>query len=40
VRLSRGEEVVNKPATDQFGPVLDQMNQMGRRAGGMSVGRR
>lgn len=40
VRLSRGEEVVNKNATDKFGPVLDRMNAMGNRQGGMSVGRR
>jgi hypothetical protein len=40
VRLIRGETVVNKPASDKFGPVLDQMNKLGNRAGGMSVGRR
>jgi hypothetical protein len=40
VRLSRGEEVVNKNATDQFGPILDQMNKLGNRQGGFSVGRR
>jgi hypothetical protein len=39
VRLSRGEEVVNKNATDQFGPILDKMNKMGNRQGGFSIGR-
>jgi collagen type I/II/III/V/XI/XXIV/XXVII alpha len=40
VRLSRGEEVVNKNATDKFGPILDAMNKAGNRQGGFSVGRR
>lgn len=38
VRLSRGEEVVNKKATDVFGPILEQMNRWGNRQGGFAVG--
>jgi len=38
VRLSRGEEVVNKKATDVFGPILEQMNRWGNRQGGFGVG--
>lgn len=39
-RLTKGEMVVNKKATQKFEPLLNKMNMAGNRAGGMRIGRK